>query len=61
MGFGFDIFPVDPEQAAQFGIEMFEDDEEDYEGEDEQDEEEDFSEIDGDTDTLPPMEDDIPF
>jgi hypothetical protein len=32
-GFGFDIYPVDPEQAAQFGIMIFDDDEdsdEDY-------------------------------
>jgi hypothetical protein len=27
VGFGFDIFPVDPDECAQFGIEVWEDDE----------------------------------
>jgi hypothetical protein len=56
-GFGFDIFPIDPEEAARFGIHISEDDEE----EDEFDEEEWEDLLPPSPDDPPPADEDIPF
>jgi hypothetical protein len=64
-GFGFDIFPVDEEQAAELGIMMFSDDDDD---EDFDSDDDDFGPDDpgpaaqpNSSDNPPSMDDDIPF
>jgi hypothetical protein len=55
-GFGFDIFPLDPEEAERFGIHIWEDDEED------EFDEEDWEDLNPPSpDDPPPADEDIPF
>jgi hypothetical protein len=67
-GFGFDIYPVDPEEGEKYGIHFIDDDEDDDEIEDDEELEpdgdsggNDLPGRDGNSNGSPPGEDDIPF